>query len=521
MSKALRFLAGLSAVIVPAAISIYAYSKYNDDTKGSELESKKNKKASVTILYGTTTNTAKDYAERLCKRINANPLLQSNYNAQALNLAEYNHEDKFHKEDIVFIICSTWTDGTAPESCREFFTWLEDFAYDFRVSKDHLSNLRFAIFGLGSAYYDVDYCKHLYKAHEQMVELSAKPLEDVRRGDDQTDLDNKFDKWEREIMAILRHLSPVQETEMETGTGTGGKIVNKGGNSKVKVASTSSIKKSKTGPKGSDSRGNAFQRQQAVANGTYIPPIVEDDSSDDETSRDAAKANAQSGGANEDVEEEEEDRLNNMFVTMDHVDEADSKRIMSTMSSSTAAVTATDGSENLLPPEAEYDDSDSDSDAEDKDNKSGEKHKTAQTGLQDEVVDMEDLHKGKKNSSDGDTTADAGGSSCGSGGGCGSSEEKVSSKKEPLEMVTKLQRKALTKEGYRIIGTHSAVKLCRWTKNQMRGRGGCYKHTFYGITSYQCMEATPSLACANKCVFCKYSTFFTVCLSFRMFYVYD
>ena len=32
------------------------------------------------------------------------------------------------------------------------------------------------------------------------------------------------------------------------------------------------------------------------------------------------------------------------------------------------------------------------------------------------------------------------------------------------EMVTKLQRRALTKEGYRIIGTHSAVKLCRWTK---------------------------------------------------------
>lgn len=73
---------------------------------------------------------------------------------------------------------------------------------------------------------------------------------------------------------------------------------------------------------------------------------------------------------------------------------------------------------------------------------------------------------------------------------------------ERREMVTKLQRKALTKEGYKIIGTHSAVKICRWTKNQLRGRGGCYKHSFYGITSYQCMEATPSLACANKCVFC-------------------
>ena len=84
---------------------------------------------------------------------------------------------------------------------------------------------------------------------------------------------------------------------------------------------------------------------------------------------------------------------------------------------------------------------------------------------------------------------------------------KDSSKKEkeaeaPRNMVTPAQYRALTKEGYKIVGTHSAVKLCRWTKHQLRGRGGCYKHTFYGITSYQCMETTPSLACANKCVFC-------------------
>ena len=73
--------------------------------------------------------------------------------------------------------------------------------------------------------------------------------------------------------------------------------------------------------------------------------------------------------------------------------------------------------------------------------------------------------------------------------------------KAPKEMVTAKQKAQLSKEGYKIIGTHSAVKLCRWTKHQLRGRGGCYKHTFYGITSYQCMEATPSLACANKCKF--------------------
>ncbi|SJK85769.1 S-adenosyl-L-methionine-dependent tRNA 4-demethylwyosine synthase [Babesia microti strain RI] len=70
------------------------------------------------------------------------------------------------------------------------------------------------------------------------------------------------------------------------------------------------------------------------------------------------------------------------------------------------------------------------------------------------------------------------------------------------EMLSALQKRNLIKEGYRIIGSHSAVKLCRWTKSHMRGRGGCYKHTFYGIISSRCMEMTPSLACANKCVFC-------------------
>lgn len=68
-------------------------------------------------------------------------------------------------------------------------------------------------------------------------------------------------------------------------------------------------------------------------------------------------------------------------------------------------------------------------------------------------------------------------------------------------MINDTIKKNLTKQGYKIIGSHSGVKLCRWTKAMLRGRGGCYKHTFYGIASYQCMEMTPSLACANKCVF--------------------
>ena len=73
---------------------------------------------------------------------------------------------------------------------------------------------------------------------------------------------------------------------------------------------------------------------------------------------------------------------------------------------------------------------------------------------------------------------------------------------EEKPMVTPMLRKTLTKQGYKIIGSHSGVKICRWTKSMLRGNGGCYKHTMYGIASHNCMETTPSLACANKCTFC-------------------
>ncbi|MCJ1283283.1 hypothetical protein MMC26_002611 [Xylographa opegraphella] len=73
---------------------------------------------------------------------------------------------------------------------------------------------------------------------------------------------------------------------------------------------------------------------------------------------------------------------------------------------------------------------------------------------------------------------------------------------KPMVPIASPTYAALTKQGYSIIGTHSGVKICRWTKSALRGRGSCYKHSFYGIASHTCMETTPSLSCSNKCVFC-------------------
>jgi len=68
--------------------------------------------------------------------------------------------------------------------------------------------------------------------------------------------------------------------------------------------------------------------------------------------------------------------------------------------------------------------------------------------------------------------------------------------------VSDKQKLELEKQQYRFVGSHSAVKVCGWTKNMLRGEGGCYKFTFYGIRSHQCMQMTTSMFCGSRCTFC-------------------
>lgn len=70
-------------------------------------------------------------------------------------------------------------------------------------------------------------------------------------------------------------------------------------------------------------------------------------------------------------------------------------------------------------------------------------------------------------------------------------------------MIPKKVRDVLKKQHYEIIGDHSAVQVCRWTKNSLRDEGVCYKEKFYGIKSHLCCQMTPAVMwCPNKCVHC-------------------
>ena len=73
---------------------------------------------------------------------------------------------------------------------------------------------------------------------------------------------------------------------------------------------------------------------------------------------------------------------------------------------------------------------------------------------------------------------------------------------ERKEQLNAIQKKILIRQGYRLVGNHSAVKICEWTKKSLRSEGNCYKCTFYGIRSHQCMQMTTSMFCASRCKFC-------------------
>ncbi|MCK4522121.1 MAG: 4-demethylwyosine synthase TYW1 [Nanoarchaeota archaeon] len=70
-------------------------------------------------------------------------------------------------------------------------------------------------------------------------------------------------------------------------------------------------------------------------------------------------------------------------------------------------------------------------------------------------------------------------------------------------MLSKQRIKDLEKQGYRIVGDHSAIKVCLWTKKSIRKEDVCYKKTFYGINSHRCVQMTPCLPfCDQRCVWC-------------------
>ncbi|MFA6462275.1 MAG: 4-demethylwyosine synthase TYW1 [Candidatus Woesearchaeota archaeon] len=69
-------------------------------------------------------------------------------------------------------------------------------------------------------------------------------------------------------------------------------------------------------------------------------------------------------------------------------------------------------------------------------------------------------------------------------------------------MLTSTQKSRALVQHYRLVGRHSAVKICHWTKECLRTNRVCYKQEFYGIHTGNCLEMTPVITCNHRCLHC-------------------
>ena len=78
-------------------------------------------------------------------------------------------------------------------------------------------------------------------------------------------------------------------------------------------------------------------------------------------------------------------------------------------------------------------------------------------------------------------------------------------------MIPEKIKEVLRKQHYAIVGKHSAVQICRWTKKSLLDEGICYKEQFYGIKSHLCCQMSPAVMwCPNRCLHCWRATELTI-----------
>ncbi len=71
-----------------------------------------------------------------------------------------------------------------------------------------------------------------------------------------------------------------------------------------------------------------------------------------------------------------------------------------------------------------------------------------------------------------------------------------------MSEMPQIIKEKMTHQGYHFVGKHSAVKICEYTASSIEGKTLCYKYTFYGIHSWQCIQSTPAIGCDLGCRFC-------------------
>lgn len=154
--------------------------------------------ANITILYGTETGNAEDYAHFLYKR-----LQYQRYIPTLTSLDAYPLKKLVTDTEFLIIICSTTGQGELPRNAKKFMK----FILRKKLPHDLFNHLHLTTFGLG----DKSYPKFNYaikKIHTRLVQLGCQELSPRCEADEMAPegIDGFYTEWESALIeALSRH----------------------------------------------------------------------------------------------------------------------------------------------------------------------------------------------------------------------------------------------------------------------------------------------------------------------------
>lgn len=150
----------------------------------------------MTILYGSETGNAQDYAQFLAKRLKYFGLKPT-----FMPLDHYPLKNLVTDTKFLIVICSTTGQGELPRNSKKFMKFL----LKKKLPNDLLNHIAFTTFGIGdSSYPKFNYA--IKKIHARLLQLGCSELCTRCEADEQTPegVDGYYSEWETKLLECLK-----------------------------------------------------------------------------------------------------------------------------------------------------------------------------------------------------------------------------------------------------------------------------------------------------------------------------
>jgi len=106
--------------------------------------------------------------------------------------------DIMEGREFVFVLVSTWGDGDPPDDAENFCDALRILS---ELGEERLRGVGFAVFGLGDSHYE-QFCRCGKEMDRDLERVGGRRV--LERVDCDVDITPSFEKWESEVLGLMR-----------------------------------------------------------------------------------------------------------------------------------------------------------------------------------------------------------------------------------------------------------------------------------------------------------------------------